>query len=163
MNSWTTNTILDNTDTTFHVCLIKKGMYILFQVMQFLSPWVVNRHWSLRNQRGYVYVWHLTTVFLKFQANLMTITSALISAYVTGNFKMLLLLPFWWISSDVDKLHEDIGYYSGIQTWQSANFKSFVALRNFNIEVNGKIIKCAIPWKMADRRAKWMKIWAVWW
>ena len=49
------------------------------------------------------------------------------------------------------KLYEDIGYHSGIQAvtflGNQPSFKNFVALWNFNMEVNWKILKCAISWK----------------
>ncbi len=56
------------------------------------------------------------------------------------------------------KLHENIGYHSEIQSitflGNQSSFKHFVALWNFSMEVNGKILKCAICWKRDDRRAK---------
>ncbi len=49
------------------------------------------------------------------------------------------------------KLHEDLGHHGGIQAgsflgnWRS--FKNFVWLWYVNMGVNGKIVKCVIPWK----------------
>ncbi len=49
------------------------------------------------------------------------------------------------------KLYEDIGYHGRIQAvtflFNRPNLKKNVALWNFNMRVNGKIMKCAISWK----------------
>ncbi len=48
------------------------------------------------------------------------------------------------------KLYEDIGYHGGTQAvtflGNQPSFKNFVALWNFNMAVNGKIVKCTVTW-----------------
>ncbi len=65
-----------------------------------------------------------------------------------GNLKTLLLLH---ISSDVNKLHENIDYHGGVQAiiflGNQPSFENFLTLGNFNVGVNGKIIMCAISRK----------------
>ncbi len=66
------------------------------------------------------------------------------------------------------KLDEDIGYQSTMREYRlllflaiSQAIKKIGALCNFNMGVNGKIIKCEMSniLKMAECRAKRMKIW----
>ncbi len=51
------------------------------------------------------------------------------------------------------KYYEDISYHDKIQIYRFTllgdrqSFKTFVALWNFNMEVNGKILKCKMSWK----------------
>ena len=49
------------------------------------------------------------------------------------------------------KFYEDIGYHDGIQAvtffGNQPSFKKIVAHWNFNMWINGKILKCAISWR----------------
>ncbi len=58
------------------------------------------------------------------------------------------------------KLYEDIGYHGGIQavtfSWQSAKFKK---KKNFKHGSQWENLEMCNILKMAERRAKWMKIW----
>ncbi len=58
------------------------------------------------------------------------------------------------------KLYKDIGYRGGIQAvtfrGNQPSSKTILALRNFNMGANGKIIKSAISWKgLAAEQNEW--------
>ena len=62
----------------------------------------------------------------------------------------MLLLQFSSYVNQTSRRH-CIGYHGGIQSvsflCNRPSFKKFVALWNFNVGVNGKIVKCATSWK----------------
>ena len=69
-----------------------------------------------------------------------------------GNFKMLLFLQFW---SNVNQTSwgNNMAKYKLFSWLSFKSFKNFVALCNFSIGVNRKIIKCKISWKrLAEER-----------
>ena len=102
------------------------------------------------------------TVSVRFHPNIM------INRLVMGGYRLLLLknkdfMALWKFLLTQDhivleiskrssysfrsmtaKLHVDIGYHGSIQAWL---LQKIVALRNFNMGVNGKILKCAISSK----------------
>ncbi len=74
-------------------------------------------------------------------------------------------MPMCWYSFHTisAKLYQDISYHGGIQAiafvGNRLSVKSFVALWNFNMGVNGKILKCAKSWKCLIVLAKRTEIW----
>ncbi len=136
-------------------------MYVIHIFVSIVLPWksVCHRR-GLSRQAGFSAV---PAVFLVWCGDLPNLKilwhfdiAVTTGPYGDGNFKMLLLLHFHPIPA---KFYEVIGYHGGIPLLgnQPSFKKKMWALWNFNMGVNGQILKCAISWKRLIREGKGWK------